>query len=338
MIGFFRTLWWCLASLLKSRERLEAENLALRHQVSLLRRSAPQRLRLRGWDRFLFVWLYRLWPGVLRSIVIVKPETVVRWHRRGFKAFWRWKSRGRPGRPRIPREVRDLIRKVSLANPLWGAPRIHGELLKVGIDVAQSTVAKYMVNNRPPPSQSWETFLQNHAKGIASVDFFVVPTAAFRLLFGLVLLRHDRRRLVHVAVTANPTAGWIARQISEAFPWNTAPKYLIRDRDGAYGEAFKRRLGGMGIRDRPTAPRSPWQNGHVERLIGSIRRECLDHLIIVGEAHLRRALRAYAGYYNGARTHLSLNKDTPLGRPIQRRGQLQSVPHLGGLHRSYFRI
>ena len=312
--------------------------MALRHQVTVLCRSMPRRLQLRGTDRFLFVWLYRLWPGVLNSIVIVKPNTVVRWHRRGFKAFWRWKSRGHAGRPRLSQDIRDLIREVSLANPLWGAPRMHGELLKVGIDVAQSTVAKYMIKRRGPPSQSWKTFLRNHADGIASVDFLVVPTVAFRLLFALVILRHDRRRLVHVAVTAHPTAEWIARQISEAFPWDTAPRYLIRDRDSAYGEMFRRRVNAMGIRDRPTAPRSPWQNGHVERLIGSIRRECLDYTIIFGEAHLRRTLRAYAGYYNGTRTHLSLAKDTPLRRAIQRKGRLQFVPHLGGLHHSLVRI
>ena len=338
MIGIIRTLWWILASLIKSRERLEAENLALRHQVTVLRRSVPGRLRLRRSDRLLFIWLYRLWPGVLDSVVIIQPETVVRWHRRGFKAFWRWKSRGRPGRQRIPREVRDLIREVSLANPLWGAPRIHGELLKLGIEVAQTTVAKYMARGRRPPSQSWKTFLRNHAEGIASIDFFVVPTATCKRLFGLLIIRHGRRQLVHVAVTANPTADWIAGQIFEAFPWDTAPKYLIRDRDGADGGVFKRRVKGMGSRDRPTAPRSPWQNAYVERLIGSIRRECLDHLIIIGEAHLRRVLRAYADYYNRTRTHLSLNKDTPLARPILRAGRIKSIPHPGGLHHSYVRM
>ena len=337
MIAVLRALGWIVVSRFKSRERLEAENLALRHQIIVLRRSAPLRLRFLGSDRLLFVWLYRLWPGVLNAIVIVKPETVVRWHRRGFKVFWRWKSRGRPGRPRIPPEVRDLIREVSLTNPLWGAPRIHGELLKVGIDVAQSTVAQYMVKGRRPPSQSWKTLLRNHADGIASVDFFVVPTVAFKLLFGFVIMLHDRRRLVHIAVTDSPTADWIARQISEAFPWDTAPRYLIRDRDGAYGQVFRRRLGAMGIRDRPTTARSPWQNGHVERLIGSIRRECLDHLVIVGEAHLRRVLRAYGNYYNGTRTHLSLSKDSPLSREIQRGGRVKFVPHLGGLHYSLAR-
>ena len=338
MFGVVSGLGSILASLFKTRKRLGAENLALRHQLDILRRSARRRARLRGWDRCLFVWLYRRWPEVLNSIVIVQPETVLRWHRAGFKAFWRWRSRGASGRPRLPKQIRHLIRKVSLANPLWGAPRIHGELLKLGVDVAQSTVARYMVRGRHPPSQSWKTFLRNHAEGIASVDFFVVLTAGLKLLFGLLVLRHERRQLVHVAVTSNPTADWVARQITEAFPWDTAPAHLLRERDAAYGEVFRRRLRSMGIRDGPTAARSPWQNGHVERLIGSVRRKCLDHLIIFNEAHLRRVLRDYAGYYNDTRTHLALNKDAPLGRPIQRYGQIRPVPHVGGLHCSYVRI
>ena len=245
--------------------------MVLRHQLNVVRRQAPRRLPIRNYDRFFFVWLYRLWPDVLNSIVVFQPDTVVRWHRRGFKAFWRWKSRSRPGRPGIAPEVRNLIRQVSLANPLWGAPRIHGEFLKIGIEVAQSTVAKYMVKGRRPPSQSWKTFLRNHAEGIASVDFFVVPTVAFKLRYASVILGHDRRRLLHIGVTTGPTADWAARQISDAFPWETMSRYLIRDRDGAYGQVFRRSLGAMGIRDRPTKIWSPWQNGHVERLIGSIR-------------------------------------------------------------------
>ena len=337
-MAIMRALWWILGLRFKSRARIEAENLALRHQLNVACRSAPRRGRPRISDRLLLVWLYRLWPSVLNSMVIVRPDTLVRWHRRGFKAFWRWKSGGCPGRPRIPKEIRELVREVSLANPLWGAPRIHGELLKLGIDVAQTTVAKYMARGRQPPSQSWKTFLQNHAEGIAAVDFFVVPTVTCKLLFGLLIVCHKRRLLAHVAVTANPTADWIARQISEAFPWDMAPKYLIRDRDGAYGEVVKRRVKAMGIRDRPTAPRSPWQNAYVERLIGSIRRECLDHLIVFGEAHLRRVLCAYADYYNRTRTHLSLSKDTPSARPILREGRIRSIPYLGGLHHSYVRI
>ena len=238
----------------------------------------------------------------------------------------------------MPGEVRAMIREISIANPIWGAPRIHGELLKLGIDVSQSTVANYMVRGRHPPSQGWLTFLRNHADGIAAIDLFVVPTISFRLLFGLVILNHDRRRIVHIAATYHPTAEWIARQVVEAFPWETAPDYLIRDRDSAYGKVFRRRVSAMGIRDRPVAPRSPWQNGYVERVIGSIRRDLLDHVIVMGEAHLRRLLRAYGDYYNTWRTHLGLDKDTPFGRPIHDRGRIMPIPKLGGLHQPYVRI
>jgi len=338
MIEVARTLLAGLPGLFKLRSRLQAENLALRHQLNLLRRHAPKRLRLTASDRALFVWLYRLFPGVLDAVTVVRPDTVIRWHRQGFRAFWRWKSRGVPGRPRIPKDIQALIREISLVNPLWGAPRIHGELLKLGIEVAQSTVAKYMVKRRRPPSQSWKTFLRNHADGIAAIDLFVVPTVSFKLLFGFVVLCHGRRLLVHIGVTSHPSADWIARQISEAFPWDSSPSYLVRDRDGAYGNVFKRRLGAMGIRDRPTAPRSPWQNGYAERLIGSIRRECLDHVIVFNEQHLRRILVEYADYYNDLRTHRSLQKDTPMGRPVLRRGEIRALPHLGGLHHSFVRI
>jgi len=338
MIEMVKSAFWFLGSLFKPRTRLVAEILALRHQLTVLQRKTPGRVRLSAVDRLFFVWLYRLWPDLLGSIVIIRPETVVRWHRRGFRAFWRWKSRGIPGRPAIPKEIRDLIREISLVNPLWGAPRIHGELLKLGIEVAQSTVAKYIAKGQQSPSQLWRTFLKNHAEGIASIDLFVVPTVNFKLLFGLLILRHERRRLIHIAVTTNPSADWIARQLSEAFPWDRAPEYLIRDRDGAYGEVFRRRLKTMGIRDRPTAPRSPWQNCYVERLIGSVRRECLDHMIVFNERHLRRVLGDYADYYNKFRTHLSLGKDTPLKRPICRSGKVSTLPQLGGLHHAFVRI
>jgi transposase InsO family protein len=227
---------------------------------------------------------------------------------------------------------------LSTENPLWGAPRIHGELLKLGIEVAQSTVAKYLARRRPGSGQTWKTFLRNHASGIGAADFLVVPTINFRLLFVLVILRHERRRLILLSVTDHPTAEWIARQITEAFPWDQAPQYLIRDRDASYGNAVPRRLAAMGIRDRPTAPRSPWQNGHTERLIGSIRRECLDHIVIFGEAHLRQVLKAYAAYYNNIRTHLALIKDAPVSRPVHRFGEVIAKPILGGLHHEYCRI
>jgi len=338
MVETLKTLLGTLLLLFRSRSRLQVEILVLRQQLIVLRRTAPKRVRLRALDRLLFVLLYRLCPGVLDSVAVIQPDTIVRWHRRGFRALWWWKSRRRLGRPGIAKDLRDLIREMSRANPLWGAPRIHGELLKLGIDVAQSTVAKYMSRTRRPPSQSWRTFLHNHAGAIASIDLFVMPTIALRMLFGFVVLHHGRRQLVHVGVTAHPTAEWISHQISEAFPWDRAPRHLIRDRDCAFGEIFKLRLHAMGVRDRPTAPHSPWQNAYAERLIGSIRRDCLDHLIIVDERHLRKLLRDYVDYYNRLRTHLSLNKDTPLGRPVRSHGVLRQLPHFGGLHHSFVRM
>ena len=242
------------------------------------------------------------------------------------------------GRPKVSLEIRQLIRAMSMANPLWGAPRIHGELLKLGIDVGQTSVAEYMARHRRPPSQGWKTFLRNHVDGIASIDLFVVPTISFRLLYGLLILRHGRRQILWMGVTAHPTAEWIARQLTEACGWNYAPRYLIRDRHRAYGESFTRRLRAMGIRDRPTAPRSPWQNGHTERLIGSIRRECLDHVVVFGERHLRHVLLSYMQYYNDVRTHLSLKKDAPIPRAVHAVGHILPTPILGGLHHHYVRI
>ena len=220
------------------RARLEAENLLLRQQLVVLRRKSSTRVRLWNIDRLLLVWLYRLYPSLLNAIIIVQPETVIRWHRRGFRAYWRWKSRQVGGRPRIDPEMRALIRRMSSENPLWGAPRIHGELLMLGIEVAESTVGRYMVRRRRPPSQGWKTFLRNHTAGIASLDLFVVRTISFKLLYGLVILRHARRRLVTISVTSNPTAEWIAGQVTDAFPWNEAPHHLMRDRDGAFGPAY----------------------------------------------------------------------------------------------------
>ena len=256
----------------------------------------------------------------------------------GFRRYWRWKSRSLGGRPQIDADLRALIRRMSIENPLWGAPRIHGELLKLGFDVAQSSVAKYMVKRSGPPSQGWHTFLRNHAPDIAAMDLFVAPTIGFGLLYGFVIVRLARRRLVWINVTTNPTAEWIARQITEAFPWNEAPRYLIRDRDRIYGVVVAHRLRAMGIRDRPIALGSPWQNGFAERLIGSIRRECVDHIVVLGEAHLRRILGEYAAYYNECRTHRSLDKDAPVSRPVQRIGSIRTHALLGGLHHGYVRV
>src|SRR6202048_3850132 len=260
--------------------------------------------------------MYRWFPSILTVVTIVRPEPLVRWHRAGFRRYWRWKSNSRGGRPRIAMELRALIRQMSRENLLWGAPRIHGELLKLRFGVAQSTVAKYMVKRRGPPSQGWWTFLRNHAPDIAAMDLFVVPTIGFKLLYGFVIIRLDRRDLVWIGVTTNPTAEWVARQITEAFPWDGAPRYMIRDRDRIYGTVVTRRLRAMGIRDKPTAPASPWQNCFAERLIGSIRRECLDHIIVFSEADPRRILKSYADYYNCVRTHRSLHKDAPVSRPV----------------------
>ncbi len=335
-------LLWLLLDILalpfKSIRQLEAENVALRHQVIVLRRQMPGRVRLTNLDRLFLVQLYRWFPSILKVLAIVQPETVIRWHRAGFRAYWRWKSRSREGRPAIVADLRALIRRMSVENPLWGAPRIHGELLKLGFEVAQSTVAKYMIKRRGPPGQGWRTFLRNHAPDVAAMDLFVVPTIGFKLPYALVIVRLDRRALVWINVTQNPTVEWVARQLIEAFPWDEAPGYLIRDNDQIYGELTRRRIRAMGIRDKPTAPASPWQNGFAERLIGSIRRECLDHLVVVSEAHLRRILQTYAGYYNKIRTHRSLGKDAPSFRAVQRAGNIMSQAILGGLHHHYVRV
>src|SRR3984893_9417150 len=338
MIGLMCFILAVLASPFESKVRLEAENAALRHQLIVLRRKLGGRVQLANSDRWFFVQLYRWFPSILQVLTIIRPETLVRWHRVGFRCYWRWQSRPLGGGPPIDMELRVLIRRMSIENPLWGAPRIHGELLKLGFEVAQSSVAKYMVKRRGPPSQGWRTFLCNHAPEIAAMNLFVVPTVGFKLLYGFVIIRLDRRDLVWISVTRHPTAEWVARQITEAFPWNEAPHYMIRDRDRIYGAIVTRRLRAMGIRDKPTASASPWQNGFAERLIGSIRRECLDHVIVLGEAHLRRILKNYAAYYNGVRTHRSLQKDAPVSRPVQRSGGISSRANLGGLHHRYARV
>ncbi len=228
---------------------------------------------------------------------------------------------------------------MGLANPLWGAPHIHGELLKLGIEVSQASVAKYMARQRKPPSQTWRTFLNSHVRSLVSTDFFVVPTVSFRVLFVFVVLAHHRRRVIHFNVTANPTSEWAAQQIAEAFPWDTAPRYVLHDRDNVYGDIFRQRVRGMAIREVLTAPRSPWQSPYVERLIGSVRRECLDHLIVFNESSLRRKLKAYFDYCHWARTHLSLEKDAPETRPVQppQLGSVVELPEVGGLHHRYER-
>ena len=327
-----------LARRFRTRGVVELENLALRHQLHVLRRQRPGRPRLFTIDRLLWVWLYQLWPRCLDTMVLVKPATVVQWHRQGFRLFWRWRSRS--GRPSVDRAIRQLIREMSGTNPLWGAPRIHGELLKLGIEVSQGTVAKYMRRKRGRPSPTWRSFLRNQAAGIAAIDMFVVASASFQLLYVMIILAHDRRRIMHTAVTEHPAAAWLSRQVTEAFPWDTAPRYLLRDRDASYGVEFCKRVDAMGITTVVTAPRSPWQNAYVERVIGSIRRECLDHLVIFNERHLRRVLSSYVDYYHRTRTHLSLAKDCPDPRPVMLPGigKVIAFPKVNGLHHRYERL
>ena len=326
------------ASFFKPKIRLEAENAALRQQLIVLQRKVRGRVKFTNSDRLFFIQLYRWFPSILKAITTFRPETLVRWHRAGFRRYWRWKSRNLGGRPQIAVDLRALIRRMSVENLPWGAPRIHGELLKLGFAVAQSTVAKYMAGRADPSGQRWSTFLRNHSPHIAAMDLFVVPTIGFNLLYVLVIVRLARRELVWLNVTAHPTAEWIAQQITEAFPWTQTPRYLIRDRDAIYGAAVTRRLRAMGIRDKPIAAGSPWQNSFAERLIGSIRRECVDHVIALSEQHLLRVLKSYASYYNSARTHRSLDKDAPVPRPVQPIGRIVSHALVGGLHHQYARI
>jgi putative transposase len=327
-----------LFSTFKSRRQLSLENVALRHQLEVLQRNA-KRPRLKPSDRALWALLARFFPGWRRHLTIVKPDTVIRWHRAGWRLYWRWKSKPGLGRPEVSAEIRALIRKMSRENQLWGAPRIHGELLKLGYDICQTSIAKYIVRLPGPPSQSWRTFIENHFADIVAIDFFTVHTAAFRTLYVFLVLSLDRRRIVHFNITDSPTASWTSLQLTQAFPFESAPRFLIRDRDGIYGNRVTDTLASLGIEQIVTSPRSPWQNGYCERVIGSIRRECLDHVIVLGEKHLRRVLKEYLAYYHESRTHLGLEKDAPASRAIQSQdvGPVARKPVLGGLHHRYFR-
>jgi len=324
----------------RSRLSLQLEVVALRHQLSVYQRSS-NRPRIQPGDRALWTWLARHWSGWRDVLIFVQPATVLAWQRRRFCKHWaRISQHGSPGRPAIRVEVRELIRKISRANPGWGSPRIVGELAKLGIEVAKSTVEKYRIRPNTSPSPTWRAFLKHHLTECVSMDFFTVPTIHFKVLFVLVVLSHHRRQVIHCNVTENPTAQWTGQQMVEAFPWESPPKYLLRDRDAIYGEAFRRRVASLGLEQVLSAPRSPWQNPYVERVIGTLRRECFDHVIVVNASHARRILTDYLHYYHRWRTHLSLAMDSPDSRPVQPpdRGAVVEFSEVDGLHHHYERV
>ena len=322
-------------------QAVAVENLALRLQLAAFRKKRKRPV-LTQWDRLFWVGLSQVWSTWRNALVFVQPDTVVRWQRERFRRFWARLSRSNQdgrGRPAVAREIRQLILQMATANPLWRAPRIHGELKMLGITISERTVSRLLRTvRRQPPSQSWKTFLRNHLGQIVSVDFFTVPTIRLQVLFVFLAIEHRRREVLHFNVTDHPTSAWVAQQIVEAFADREAPKYLIRDRDGVYGNEVRRRLGSLGVSEVLTAPQSPWQNAYVERLIGSIRRECLNHFIVLNGGHLRRTLAAYFRYYHRSRPHLSLDKQCPIERQIMKDGVIIKSPELGGLHHRYERV
>ena len=329
-----------LRLIFRSKQDIVLENLALRQRLAVQQRSI-KRSKIKNTDRIFWVWLARIWSDWKSSLIIVKPSTVIGWDKRGFKAFWRWKSR-RVGRPTIDWELIKLIRKLQKENILWSAQRIQGELKKLGIDVCDNTVAKYMSKNKDGDNskqQRWLTFLSNHAKYIVGIDFLVVRTVFFKPAYVFVAISHDRRKIRHFSVTSTPHSQWAIQQLHETFAFDEVTKYVIRDNDKIFSDDFKAHIRNFGLEDTPTAPRSPWQNPIPERVIGTLRRECLDHMIILNEKHLHSVLNEYINeYYNVSRTHMSLVKDSPEHRPTQKEGKIVSKPILGGLHHVYSRV
>jgi len=320
------------------RKQIALENAALRQQLVILKRDV-RRPRLHDRDRLFWIVLMTIWRDWKSALVIVRPEAVISWQRSRFKRYWRRLSQPKgSGRPRVPADIRNLVRTMAAANPLWGAPRVHGELLKLGFEISERTVSRLMPKKERKRTQTWMTFLRNHVGQLVSVDFFTVATIRLRVLYVFIVLAHDRRRILHFNVTEHPTAVWAAQQIIEAFPEDTAQHYMVRDRDGIYGEYFKARVEGIGIEQIRISPRSPWQNCYVER-IGSIRRECLNHVIVINDNHLRRLLKEYFRYYHESRTHLSLDKDAPHSRAVQsnKSEHIIQISQVGGLHHRYER-
>jgi putative transposase len=339
MLPVISTLLACVVGLFRSRTSLCLEHLALRHQLAIYQQTI-RRPRLHATDRLFWAWLSRLWSACQDALAFVQPRTVIAWQRQRFRDHWRQLSQpGTPGRPAIAREVRALIQDMWQANPTWGSPRIVGELRKVAIDVTKSTVEKYRIRPPKPLSPTWKAFLTNHVQDLVALDFFVGPTVRHTVLFVLVILAHERRRVIHFNITEHPTAQWTAQQVVDAFPWDEAPRYLLRDQDWIYGASFRQRVQHLGIEEVLIAPRSPWQNPYVERLMGSIRRECLDHVVVLHERHLRRLLTDYFHYDHDWRTHRVLDMDCPVPRPVQRPdvGLIREVPEVGGLHHHYER-
>jgi transposase InsO family protein len=326
-----------LRSVIRSRAALHLEILALRHQLKVLERSRRPRLRLTAGDRLLWIWFSRIWTEWRAALVLVQPDTVVKWHRRGFRLFWTWRSRHRTGRPTIPADVRVLIRSMSRANPLWGAS--HPRRVTQARDRRQSIHRRNIHGESPPATVADVANIPREPRRqVMAADFFVVPTATYRLLFVLVILAHERRRVVHVAVTDHPTSAWTAQQLRNAFPNEERPSYLLHDRDRAFA-GIAGTITAMQIHNVVTAARSPWQNAYVERFIGSIRRECLDHVIVLSAAGLHRVVKDYVAYYMRSRTHLSLDKDSPTPRPVMppTAGRIVEVPEIHGLHHRYER-
>jgi putative transposase len=338
MFGVLAGLIDLLHAALRSRRDLVLENLLLRHQLAALTRPTRKRPRLRRRDKLHWVLARRLWPDRRRHLVLVQPETVVAWHRRGWRLFWWWRSRCPVGRLPLSAEVRDLIGRMSRENPRWGAERIRGELLKLGIVVSKRSIRRYRWRRHPSaPSQSWRTFLANHRPRIWAADLFTVQTITFQTLYVLLFVAHGRRELAHVNVTSSPTAAWVWRQLVQATPWGRTPRSLIRDRDRVYGPDFPGRTARLGIRTVLTPVRAPRANAVAERLVGTLHRECFDHLIVLNERHLRAVLAEFVAYYNAARPHRTLDLETPLPALRLRQGPIRAIPVLGGLHHMYER-